>query len=67
MLKNHNDQQKTNSYWMQVISNYRQWGVDFDTDFEKTVQAQTTESVCQFVKLLLSAGNTAEVIMLPAE
>ena len=67
MLKNHGDQLKQNNYWLGQINNWRQWGVDFHTDYEKIVNAQTPESICAFVKELVSAGNHAEVIMMPAE
>ncbi len=67
MLKSHSDQLKQNAYWLSVINLWRQWGVDFHTDYEKLVNAQTTETVSAFVAELLKAGNRAEVIMLPAE
>ena len=67
MLKNHGDQLKQNSYWLNRITNWRKFGVDFHTDFEKIVNAQTVESICAFVKELLKAGNHVEVTMLPAE
>ena len=67
MLKNHADQLKQNSYWLGRINNWRKWGLDFHTDYETLVNAQTTETISAFVKELLKAGNHAEVIMLPAE
>ncbi len=67
MLKNHGDQLKQNNYWLGRINDWRQWGVDFHTDYEKIVNAQTPESISAFVKQLVSAGNHAEVIMMPAE
>ena len=67
MLKNHADQLKQNGYWMGRISNFREWGLDFHTDYEKIVNAQTSESISAFVKELVAAGNHAEVVMLPAE
>ena len=67
MLKNHGDQLKQNGYWMGRISTWRKYGLDFHTDYEKVVNAQTPETIAAFVKKLLAAGNRAEVIMLPAE
>ena len=67
MLKNHSDQMKTNNYWISTIDNWRKWAVDTDTDFEQVVNAQTPETISDFVKEMLKAGNQAEVIMLPAE
>ena len=67
MLKNVDDQAKTNNYWNSVINTWRFWGVDLYTDYKKVVEAQTPESISAFVKELLKAGNRAEVVMLPAE
>ena len=67
MLKNHGDQLKQNSYWLGVINNWRQWGIDFHSDYENVVNAQTPESIAAFVDELLKAGNHAEVIMMPEE
>jgi len=67
MLKNVDDQAKTNGYWAGVISTWRKWGVDLNTDYKKVVEAQTPESISAFIKELLKAGNRAEVVMMPAE
>ena len=67
MLKSHGDQLKRNGYWLTIINLWRKWGIDFHTDYEKLVNAQTPESISAFVAEVLKAGNRAEVIMLPAE
>ena len=67
MLKSHGDQLKQNNYWMGRIGIWRKYGLDFHTDYEKVVNAQTPESISDFVKELVKAGNRAEVIMMPAE
>ena len=67
MLKNHGDQLKQNNYWLGCINTWRKYGLDFHTDYEKVVNAQTVESLAAFVKELLKAGNRAEIIMMPAE
>ncbi len=67
LLKNHADQLKQNAYWLGQINNWRYHGMDFHTDYEKVVNAQTPESISAFVRELLKAGNRAEVIMMPAE
>ena len=67
LLKNLGDQRKQNSYWLGRINTWRKYGMDFDTDYEKVVNAQTIESISAFVAELLKAGNAAEVIMMPAE
>ena len=67
MLKSHGDQVKQNSYWLSIINGWRKYGIDFHSNFEKLVNAQTPESISAFVKEVLKSGNRAEVIMLPAE
>ena len=67
MLKNVDDAAKSNSYWSNVITNYRKFGVDLHTDYKKVVEAQTPESICQFMQEFLKAGNKVEVTMLPQE
>jgi zinc protease len=67
MLKNHGDELKQNGYWLSCINEWRKWGIDFHTDYEKVVNAQTPESISAFVAELLKAGNHAEVVMMPAE
>ena len=61
------DQVKQNSYWLSIINGWRKYGIDFHSNFEKLVNAQTPESISAFVKEILKSGNRAEVIMLPAE
>ncbi len=67
MLKNHADQLKQNGYWLAVINAWRKWGIDFHTDYDKLVNAQTPESISAAAAEVLKAGNRAEVIMLPEE
>ncbi len=67
MLKNVDDEAKTNGYWIGVINDYRRWGLDMHTDYKKVVEAQTPESISAFAKEILKAGNRAEVVMMPAE
>ena len=67
MLKAIDDQAKTNNYWLSQISRLRRYGVDTHTTYKDVVNAQTPETIAQFVKQLLSAGNFAEIVMMPEE
>ena len=67
MLKNYDDAVKTNSYWMGVISNWREYGVDMDTNYKAVVEKQTPETIAAFVAEVLKAGNRMEVVMMPQE
>lgn len=65
MLKNYDDKIKTNGYWASVIGEYVNYGIDLHTDFKKTVEAQTPQTVSAFVGELLKAGDHIEVTMMP--
>lgn len=66
MLKQADEDAKKNDYWLGVISEYLTYGIDTHTDYKKTIQALTPESISSFVKnTLLKDGNHIEVIMMP--
>ncbi|UKK48341.1 insulinase family protein [Prevotella sp. E9-3] len=67
MFKAIDDEAKTNNYWIRTVNRLRDYGVDFHTDYKKTVEAQTPETIAAFMKELLKSGDKAEVIMLPEE
>lgn len=67
MLKDHADQLKTNGYWRTCMDLWHRFGLDFHTDYEKVVNAQTPESISSFAKKMLTDSNNIEVIMMPAE
>jgi zinc protease len=56
---------KKNSYWINTITTYKEYGVDFYTDYKKTVESLTVNSVRDFLNKLLKSGNHVEVIMTP--
>ena len=65
MLKNADDQSKTNGYWLNVVDTFRKYGIDMHTDYKKTVEAQTEQSICNFMKEFMKPGNQISVIMMP--
>ena len=65
MLKQIDVDAKTNSYWIGVINKWVRSGFDSHTDYKKTVEALTVESVREFLNKILSSGNHIEVIMTP--
>lgn len=67
MLKAIDDEAKTNNFWVNQIKRLRNYGIDTYTDYKKTVEAQTPESIMTFMKELLQSGDRAEVIMMPEE
>ena len=67
VLKQIDDQVKTNGYWMNVIQTWDEEGVDINTDYEKLVNALTPASVAKYVKDNFIGKNSVSVIMLPQE
>ncbi len=56
---------KTNGYWMSIINQYDEYGVDAHTDYKKVIEGITPTKVAAFLKKLLAAGNHIEVVMTP--
>ena len=65
MLKQFDVDAKKNGYWINTITNYKDYGVDFHTNYKKTVESLTVENVRDFLNKFLKNGNHVEVIMLP--
>ena len=66
MLKQIDVDAKKNSYWVNTISTFKDYGLDVYTDYKKTVEALTVESVRDFLNnVVLKSGNHTEVIMTP--
>ena len=65
MLKQIDVDAKKNNFWINTITAYKEYGVDFFTDYKKTVESLTTDNLRDFLNKLLKSGNHTEVIMLP--
>ena len=66
MLKQIDVDAKKNSYWVNTITTYKDYGLDVYTDYKKTVEALTVESVRDFLSnVLLKSDNHIEIIMTP--
>ena len=65
MLKQVDVDAKKNNYWINTITAYKEYGIDFFTDYKKTVESLTVDNVRDFLNKLLKSGNHIEVIMLP--
>lgn len=67
-IKNYETNTKRNGYWMDVISDYDELGVDKHTDYRKVVESLTPAKVSEFMKnVIFNNGNSVEVVMLPEE
>ena len=65
MLKQADIDAKKNSYWINTINVFKEYGLDFHTDYKKTVEALTVDSVRDFLNQFLKSGNQIEIIMTP--
>ncbi len=65
MLKQADIDAKQNGYWINTITTFKEYGLDVNTDYKKTVEALTVDNVRDFLNELLKSGNHVEVIMTP--
>ena len=66
MLKRADENAKKNNYWVNVIDNFDEYGVDTMTDYKNIVNSLTPEKVAKFVNdVIFGGGNSVKVIMLP--
>ena len=64
LLKQAGVDEKTNSYWMQVLSMYDLRKVDTHTNYREMVKSVTPQQISDFLKnVVLKSGNHFEVIM----
>ena len=64
LLKQAGVDEKTNSYWMQVLSMYDLRKVDTHTNYREMVKSVTAQQISNFLKnVVLKSGNHFEVIM----
>jgi len=66
MLKQFDVDVKSNKSWINDLFTFKEFGIDMITDYKKTVEALTPESVRDFLKnVLLKDCDHVEVIMTP--
>ena len=64
LLKQAGVDEKTNSYWLQVLSMYDLRKVDTHTNYREMVKSVTAQQISDFLKnVVLKSGNHFEVIM----
>lgn len=63
MSKTYKENQRENSYFASIISEYITSGIDVDTDYEKTLQSITVDDVRKVFAAFMKPGNHAEIIM----
>ena len=66
MLNKYEENGKRNGYWMDIITDYDELGIDKYNNYKEIVNALTPESIAAFMRdVIFAGGNSVEVIMLP--
>jgi zinc protease len=64
MLKQADVDAKTNNYWVNVLTTWKDYGVDTQTNYKKVVESLTADSLQKFMKQMAAANNQMEVVMM---
>ena len=67
MLKRYDEAVKNNSQWNSYIYEWMKYGIDGYTDYKAVVQAQTPQTIADFMKKVVGSGNHITVEMQPEE
>lgn len=66
MLNKYEENGKRNGYWMGLITDFDELGIDRYNGYKDIVNALTPESISAFMRdVIFAGGNSVEVIMLP--
>ena len=66
MLKQADVDAKTNGYWAGILNKFNRYGLDFYTNYKKTVESIDAKRVSDFLKkVVLKSKNHAQVVMMP--
>lgn len=63
MVKQYNDNQKENSYWISSLDEYYYTGIDFNADYLNIVNSVTAADVKAFATNLIQQGNKVTVVL----
>jgi zinc protease len=67
MLKKFQEDEKTNNYWNNILSNYYFYNDDKHSTYQSIVSTLTKEDIKAMTKQLVSQNNFIEVIMNPKD
>ncbi len=67
MLKQHDDNAKTNAYWSNIVYTDYKLHCDNHTDYVTLVEKQTPETIVAFMQEMMKSANKVNVVMLPEE
>ncbi|MGN1260588.1 MAG: hypothetical protein ACI4UC_05740 [Alloprevotella sp.] len=67
MIKQYNDNQKENNYWLQNLLDYYFLNIDKTVGYVEAVNGLTTQDIRQFAADFLKQGNKATIILTAEE
>ena len=63
--KNLPEQRINNSYWLSALEANKQYGIDYDAEYEAALDAVTVEDVKSVLQQILASGNFMEIVLMP--
>ncbi|MGL5893406.1 MAG: M16 family metallopeptidase [Bacteroidales bacterium] len=63
LAKKYNENLRENNYWLNIITNYYEFGFNSSTEYEAALNAITTDDIKDFAKMMLDQNNNSEIIM----
>jgi len=64
LIKVNVEDQEDNTYWMSMMKYYNKFGIDFHTDYIKTLQGFTPEDIRQFVATYIAPATILNLTMI---
>ena len=65
MLKNLDEELKTNGYWLNVMDEYNETGVDPYTTHRAAIESHTPAQIVALLQKVVASNNHIQVVMLP--
>ena len=65
LKKNIPESRINNNYWLSVLNNWNEHGIDYDAEYENAVNTVTTEDVSTLLKKILEQKNAIEFKSMP--
>ena len=67
LKKNLPEKRINNSYWMNALSHYAEYGEDYDALYEAAINSLTAQDIQSVLQAILAQGNFIEVTLAPQE
>ena len=63
--KNLPEQRINNSYWLSALTAHKDYGIDYDAEYEAALSEVTVEDVKSVLQTVLASGNFMEIVLMP--